>query len=615
MRLSKVQIKNFRSIKDSGDIEFNDNLFVLAGQNESGKSSILEALNAFEKNTSNRDSLNFELENQENFTQEISCTYTDLDDAFYNEVDNDLLEFVQELFPESEDLRIDNILTGELKSKITEFTLTRTFSFTGDILGSSIVLNQNTIGKIKSLVRKFDQGEVMVVVGSEEEHEVYLNVDSHVSDIAEIFWQNTPGLVLFNDFTTVLPDKILLEELEIKDVKGQVAVKNLEKLLKSSFAKIAQKNTPQKNSTAETESEALSANFQQDWQQKIFGNNKVNIKFIIENNDQGSKEISFYVETKDNEFLAPRKRSKGMIWFLSLWLELKAKENGKTMVLLFDEPGLHLHVKANKDMLSVFHKLIAKGHQIIYSTHSPSLIETNKLHNIGLVINHEKQGTLVEGLTTSKINTENKKDALQPIAEAMGMEPLKDFSVLKERNVLLEGLSDFWYFKGMKHLLNIDGNFEFIPGIGIKESKIYHLISFCIGYGLDWLLVMDGGEIPQKVFAELKDNLFTGNQDDITGKVLLIKDHEIENMFSTSDLMLIDATIKEDTKKTPIEIIGTKRKILFARLFFQKVILGDIKLHDIHPETVERFKKVFTWIEDRFAHNSAFVDKEAIQVN
>ena len=116
-------------------------------------------------------------------------------------------------------------------------------------------------------------------------------------------------------------------------------------------------------------------------------------KFFIENNDAGDKEISFFVETKDNEFLAPRRRSKGMIWFLSLWLELKAKENAHALLLLFDEPGLHLHIKANKDMLSVFHKLITKGHQVIYSTHSPSLIETDKLHNIGLVINNEKGGT------------------------------------------------------------------------------------------------------------------------------------------------------------------------------------------------------------------------------
>ncbi len=36
MRLIWTQIKNFRSIKDSGRIYFNPNLTILAGKNESG---------------------------------------------------------------------------------------------------------------------------------------------------------------------------------------------------------------------------------------------------------------------------------------------------------------------------------------------------------------------------------------------------------------------------------------------------------------------------------------------------------------------------------------------------------------------------------------------------
>ena len=131
------------------------------------------------------------------------------------------------------------------------------------------------------------------------------------------------------------------------------------------------------------------------------------------------------------------------------------------MQLLFDEPGLHVHIKANQDMIKVFRKLNEKNLQIIYSTHSPALIDTDNLHNIGLVINDFQNGTLVEGLTTSIINSKNKKDALYPIAEAMGVVPLKDFSVLKEKNVLLEGLSDYWYLKGMSNLLNIKPNYEF----------------------------------------------------------------------------------------------------------------------------------------------------------
>ena len=48
MQLEKLRIKNYRSIVDSGDCYLVDKgLTILAGKNESGKTSILEALESF----------------------------------------------------------------------------------------------------------------------------------------------------------------------------------------------------------------------------------------------------------------------------------------------------------------------------------------------------------------------------------------------------------------------------------------------------------------------------------------------------------------------------------------------------------------------------------------
>lgn len=48
MELVKFRVKNYRSIIDSGDCYLANKITVLAGKNESGKSSILEALEDFE---------------------------------------------------------------------------------------------------------------------------------------------------------------------------------------------------------------------------------------------------------------------------------------------------------------------------------------------------------------------------------------------------------------------------------------------------------------------------------------------------------------------------------------------------------------------------------------
>lgn len=55
MELIKFRIKNYKSIVDSGDCYFSDKLTILAGKNESGKTSILEALEDFDENKKIRD--------------------------------------------------------------------------------------------------------------------------------------------------------------------------------------------------------------------------------------------------------------------------------------------------------------------------------------------------------------------------------------------------------------------------------------------------------------------------------------------------------------------------------------------------------------------------------
>ena len=81
-------------------------------------------------------------------------------------------------------------------------------------------------------------------------------------------------------------------------------------------------------------------------------------------------------------------RSKGLIWFLSFWMELEAGREDGGLIILADEPGLYLHIKAQADILEVFEKLSTEGgHQILYSTHSPNLIKTERLERINLVIN------------------------------------------------------------------------------------------------------------------------------------------------------------------------------------------------------------------------------------
>ena len=96
----------------------------------------------------------------------------------------------------------------------------------------------------------------------------------------------------------------------------------------------------------------------------------------------GKPYLEFWIKD-EGERLYPKQRSRGVRWFLSFYMELKASacENSKPLVLLVDEPGVSLHARAQEDVLKVFEDISQKI-QVIYTTHSPHLVEINKLHRV-----------------------------------------------------------------------------------------------------------------------------------------------------------------------------------------------------------------------------------------
>ncbi|MCK5061664.1 AAA family ATPase [Candidatus Parcubacteria bacterium] len=594
MKLINFRIKNYKSIIDTKEASVSDDIFIIAGQNEAGKSSALEALDAYENENFDSDTIPFVNETK-NRVQTVECTYkiTDID-AFYEKFNEKVIE-EYELSLEDE----DNIFKLEiLKEKLDLYTIIKSYDHDkGDDKKLTIEISKTLLNIIKSAIK--------IQVSEDDEglkkEAPYLDIDDNDNEkIANILFSISPEIILFNDFRDLLPDQILISDLKTKnkEAKGYSAVRNFEKLVDIDLVKMDNLTDAQRNSLSEKKNNIISATFQKDWSQRIYGNNEVNIKADFQKRDEGKSYVNFTIETKKNEFLPLRKRSKGVIWFLSVWLELKSKSEGRQLIILLDEPGLYLHIKAQKNILDLFEYLVSKNHQIIFSTHSPTLINTNNLNSISLVLNNEKSGTIIEKLTTTKLNTKNKKDALQPISEAMGLEPLKEFGILKQKNVIVEGLSDFWYFKGMKHLLEDKNNYEFVPGIGIKDGKINHLISFCIGYGLSWLLVMDAGRNSTETYNNLKKELFDDNEEEASKKIKIINGvNGIENIFSCEDLKLINDTIANCTEaKNKVDVVGKKNKILFSKIFFEKVKKEEIQIEQISKKTKDAFKEIFDHI-------------------
>jgi len=147
-------------------------------------------------------------------------------------------------------------------------------------------------------------------------------------------------------------------------------------------------------------------------------------------------------------------RSEGFQWLVSFFVVFFAEAAGahENAILLLDEPGLHLHGLKQRDFRETISRL-AKENQTLYTTHSPFLVGPNELDIVRVVdMTDRKVGTKVHGNLSS-----GDPAALLPLQEALGYD-LAQSLFAQSRNLVLEGLTDYWYFEAVAQLLRASGD-------------------------------------------------------------------------------------------------------------------------------------------------------------
>ncbi|PZG56345.1 hypothetical protein C1I98_01565 [Spongiactinospora gelatinilytica] len=134
-------------------------------------------------------------------------------------------------------------------------------------------------------------------------------------------------------------------------------------------------------------------------------------------------------------------RSRGFVWFFSFLAYFNELEAAGTtdLILLLDEPGLSLHGRAQEDLLRLIDERLAPKHQVLYTTHSPFMVDPEHLDRVRTVIDLERGG--------AKVSAEIFKadeDTAFPLLAAMGVEMTQTLFV-GEHTLLLEGPSDLIY--------------------------------------------------------------------------------------------------------------------------------------------------------------------------
>jgi predicted ATP-dependent endonuclease of OLD family len=305
------------------------------------------------------------------------------------------------------------------------------------------------------------------------------------------------------------------------------------------------------------------------------------------------------------------RRSSGFKWFFSFLVAFSEFEfEERPIIILLDEPGLNLHAKAQNDFLKFIKERLADKHQVIYTTHSPFMIEPKNLHQVRLVEDFSERTNKIGSKITSKIFSTN-FDTIFPLQSALGYDLAQNLFVGKH-NLVVEGTSDFVYLNLISRHLEESGrnHLDFskltITPVG-GASKVATFVAL-MGQHLDATVFIDADHKQNQQISELINKGLIKSSKYLTPADFLNKaEADIEDLFKLEDyLSLYNEAFSDNLKESDLngndQII---KRIARARSTFDHGKPADLmlrdstkKLADLSEETFTKFEEVFKKINE-----------------
>lgn len=166
-------------------------------------------------------------------------------------------------------------------------------------------------------------------------------------------------------------------------------------------------------------------------------------------------------------------RSTGLQWFLSFYLIflVESQEQHKDAILLLDEAGLTLHPLAQKDLCRFFDSL-SEENQIINTTHSPFIVDTNNIDRCRVVYSDETGFTVASSNLRDGIGKFGDQ-SIYAVHAALGLS-VSDVLFQECQTVIVEGPSDQHYLNAIKNylvsekLITYKQDIVFVPSGGVR---------------------------------------------------------------------------------------------------------------------------------------------------
>lgn len=542
MRIKSVRIQNFKSFaEDNNRIDLED-INTIVGKNESGKSNLIQAIGKLDltgiddiyyfknsnKNTMKKPSISvvlFPYKSEKTIYKSKKETIITINDQYDIKIDGGLSELIS-----------SNKEFQKNREKLKE-------------LNKGIYLNdENRRKQFLKIISMINNAEFEVFVNYRYIDNIISNLESNIN--YEEFTQYFRECIKYlRNINSLFPQFILLDNIELKTkyTRRYLEDNTQSKQMLKYLLKAIGMNLESLMSYWTLPKEDDKFNFFEDFNNKLDGLLQEFNKFykqeeVILKAKFDTDSLNFVVKT-NNKFLDLSERSNGLKWYLNMYIQLLAKTKKydiENYIVLLDEPGVYLHVNAQKEILKLFEDFTSKDNQIIYTTQLPTMIYQDDLYRTRIIIKDELGNSNIGNRYYSLPHKmESKKETITPILNAIGMNMGYSFSAMdnKKINIVTEGISDYNYLKAVLIQKQYKKEYNIIPSSGV--DNIHNIISILIGWGYKFKILIDQDKegrkqyrvLTTKLLVDLKDILFVDGTNIENNKLVL----SIEDLFSEED--------------------------------------------------------------------------------
>ncbi|MGC0788746.1 AAA family ATPase [Pantoea agglomerans] len=505
MKLVKTKVGPFRSINEPQEVAIDPEVTVLVGMNEAGKTVFLKALHkandALGKEKFNvtddyprKDLTTYKKKHEEDAEVAVVLEYAPTDEQIYLinksldvEIPIGYILKVEKDYKGSTTVYLDVTDVPALKKMANNTSLS---SETKEVL-----MTANGIrGALKNLLEleTVNEADKKLIESLQNRVEAANKSKGWENICSYEAWHNyfkfmMPKFLYFSDYD-LLPGKLNLKDLKLRVKNAEEDPANAHKQIEPKHQAVLallrmadvslddfDNGTTYEELKSQIEAVSISLTDQvlEFWKQ----NEDLEVEIDIRSDSSDASPFNdgpnIYLRIKNRRHRGVStpfdQRSRGFIWFFSflVWfdsvqhqIDPSGKSINKNLILLLDEPALALHALAQTDFLNYIDNL-AKNHQVIYTTHSPFMVNSDRLHQVRVVEDRPKLGTVLsDNLSGSDSRT------IFPLQAALGWNLAQNLFITKI-NLLVEGVSELAILQTMSKLVESTGK----PGL-INQATI-----------------------------------------------------------------------------------------------------------------------------------------------